>query len=313
MTTIHLTQQTHLSLRCAATIGFFDGVHLGHEYVVSQLLRHAKERGLVSMVVTFDRHPRQVLHADGQPQQLSTLREKETLLRQTGIDYLVVLPFDDQMANLSAHDFMQHVLLEQLGVELLLTGYDNHFGHRTADSSEGFEDYVRYGQALGIEVVCGQPLILDGQAVSSSRIRRLLSEGKVEAAARCLGRHYGLQGQVVHGEQVGRQIGFPTANLSKTSQMIPWRGVYAVEVSLQGSEMPLAGVTNIGMRPTFDGDRQTIETHILDFHREIYDEQITIHFISRLRDEQHFRCADALAGQMAVDVAKAREILKYHL
>lgn len=194
----------------AATIGFFDGVHQGHRFLIDRLCRIARERGMRSMVITFARHPRQVLQTDWQPQLLSTIDEKRELLRQTGIDRVEVLQFDVAMSELSAHDFMQQVLKERLGVELLLTGYDNRFGHNRA---EGFDDYVNYGRELGIEVMAGEPLAVKDTNVSSSRIRKLLQEGDVADAALCLGYPYPLSGCVVHGEQIGRQLGFPWPTL----------------------------------------------------------------------------------------------------
>jgi len=158
MRVISLTEETRLTGSYAATIGFFDGVHLGHRYVLQQLCRQARERGLPSMAITFDRHPRQVVDTSWHPLLLTTLDEKIELLRQTDIDLLVVLPFNEQMACLSARDFMRLVLKERLGVSMLLTGYDNRFGHRTADSHEGFDDYVKYGREIGIDVFCGEGL-----------------------------------------------------------------------------------------------------------------------------------------------------------
>lgn len=299
-------------VEAAATIGFFDGVHRGHQYLVEQLRRLAAERNLLPMVITFDRHPRQVLHADWQPRLLSTLGEKEALLRQTGIDRLEVLPFDEELAALSARDFMRQVLREQLGVRLLLTGYDNHFGHREKDSTEGFADYVRYGQEQGIEVVCGLPLIIDGTSVSSSLVRRKLDEGLVEEASRLLGRPYDLSGTVEHGEQEGRRMGFPTANLHVTTleKLIPAGGVYAVRVQMAGDSRSWAAMTNIGQRPTFgEGHRQTIETHIFGFSGDLYGRRITLSFVRRLRDEQHFSSPEALARQMAIDAEQCKIIL----
>ena len=344
MKTVHLTKDTRLTGDFGATIGFFDGVHRGHQYVVKQLREQATRRGLPSMVVTFDRHPRQVVQSDWQPLLLSTLEEKERLLAQTGIDMLVVLSFDEQMAALSAHDFMQQVLKEQLGVSMLLTGYDNHFGHRQQGKAEGFDDYVAYGREVGIDVVCGFGLQLkdfglqttdfrlqtsdfrlqtidDGGYVSSSLVRRLLGEGRVEEVALCLGRPYEISGIVAHGEQMGRQIGFPTANISiDTHRMIPKRGVYAVRLAPSPSSLiphPSSltlyqGMTNIGMRPTFDGHKLTIETHIFDFHEDLYGRQLTIQFMARLRDEQSFESAEALALQMQHDEQQARKILTPH-
>ncbi|MCR4602264.1 MAG: bifunctional riboflavin kinase/FAD synthetase [Prevotella sp.] len=315
MTTIRLTSGTELGGHYAATIGFFDGVHLGHRYLVEQLMEQACRRHLLSMVITFDRHPRQVIQSEWQPRLLSSLDEKQQLLSATGIDQLVILHFDSCMASLSAHDFMQQVLKRQLAVELLLTGYDNHFGHREPGRQEGFDDYVQYGREMGMDVVCGQPLIIDGLSVSSSLIRRLLCQGRVEKAATCLGHSYQLNGIVVHGEQMGRQMGFPTANMevghlsecSGYAPLIPANGVYAVWVEVEGNR--LRGMTNIGHRPTFEGQQQTIETHIFDFHADLYGQPISIAFVARLRDEQHFDTVSELASQMQKDKERVKKIL----
>ena len=254
------------NVEVAATIGFFDGVHRGHQFLVEQLRSEAQKRGLRSVVVTFDRHPRQVLQPDWHPQLLTTLAEKVRLLRLTGVDDVVVLHFDMQMASLSARDFMQQVLRRQLGVRLLLTGYDNRFGHRTADSNEGFDDYVAYGQQLGVEVLKALPYsplsansddISHATTICSSLIRRLLSEGSVGEAAVCLGRPYALQGTVVHGQQVGRQMGFPTANLQLQDecQLVPQNGVYAVWASLDdalGGASPLTPHLSPLTSPRYD-------------------------------------------------------------
>ena len=213
MKTIYLNEQAEKLPPCVATIGFFDGVHLGHCYIINKVIAIAHSNGLQSMVVTFERHPRQVICSDWHPQLLSTFDEKVALLSKTGIDLLVVLRFDASIATLSAHDFMADVLLRQLNVRKLVIGYDNHFGHRLPDSSEGFSDYVRYGRKLGISVVQGNPIDTADVRVSSSKVRRLLAEGNVEKAYLCLGRPYQLQGWVVRGEHIGTGLGFPTANL----------------------------------------------------------------------------------------------------
>ena len=324
-----LTEDTRLTDSYAATIGFFDGVHVGHRYVLEQLQRLAKEKGLPSMAITFDRHPRQVVDTSWQPLLLTTLDEKIALLQQTGIDVLVVLPFDKRMAQLSARDFMLHVLKERLGVRLLLTGYDNRFGHRTADCHEDFHDYVRYGSEMGIDVVCGKGLQTtdDSHYVSSSLVRRLIAEGCVEEAAKCLGRYYSLRGKVVHGFEQGRKMGFPTANMlvngngltrSDTDtaggcqRLVPKDGVYAVQAilaPLTSHPSPLTGITNIGMRPTFDGHQRSIETHIHDFEGDLYGKDIEIAFVARLRDEQHFESPEELARQMSRDAETAKRTL----
>lgn len=331
MKVLSLTDETRLTGSYAATIGFFDGVHRGHRYVVEQLRRLADARGWPSMVITFDRHPRQVVQTDWHPLLLTTLDEKIRLLATTGIDLLVVLPFDGQMASLSAREFMQRVLVNQLGVRLLLTGYDNRFGHRTADTSEGFADYVRYGNSMGLEVVCGEGLQTSDLKthnsklitqtsglrpyISSSLIRRLLEEGRVAEAAQCLGRDYSLSGTVVHGFQQGRTMGFPTANMllaDDCQRLVPKDGVYAVRVCLTPHTShltPLPAITNIGMRPTFDGHRRTIETYIFDFTGDLYGQTITVLFVDRLRNEQHFASPQDLARQMADDEKAARSRL----
>ncbi|MBO4463522.1 MAG: bifunctional riboflavin kinase/FAD synthetase [Prevotella sp.] len=337
MKVISLTDETRLKGSYAATIGFFDGVHRGHCYVLEQLCQQAKEHGWPSMAITFDRHPRQVVDTAWHPLLLTTLDEKVELLRQTGIDLLVVLPFDEAMARLTAHDFMQQVLKERLGVSLLLTGYDNRFGHRTPDTHEGFSDYVRYGQEMGIEVVCGEGLQVPPflspltsylsphtSHISSSLIRRLISEGRVDEAAQCLGRPYNLCGIVEHGFEQGRKMGFPTANMKVDScRLVPADGVYAVSVHppltppvREGrldaspsifSPSTFTGITNIGMRPTFDGHQRSIETHILDFEGDLYGQRIEIAFVARLRDEKHFDSAEELAQQMARDAEEAKK------
>jgi riboflavin kinase/FMN adenylyltransferase len=308
MKTVFFDSSTALEGRYAATIGFFDGVHLGHRYLIQRLRSEAALRGLQTMAVTFEHHPRQVLQPEWQPQLLTTLNEKAAFLSETGIDMLVVLRFDRSMANLSAHDFMSLILHDRLHAHVLLTGYDNRFGH---DRSEGFADYVRYGRELGIEVLAGDALRIDDCQVSSSVIRRLLSSGRVSEAARCLGRNYSLSGCVIHGQAIGRTLGFPTANVQPADycRLIPASGVYAVTVTVDGSLHPYAGVMNIGTRPTFAGQQQTLEVNILDFTDNLYDRQLTVSFVSRLRDEQHFPTTEALVCQMHRDVEQVRKMI----
>lgn len=293
----------------AATIGFFDGVHQGHRFLINHLKETAKGKGQQTMVITFERHPRQVLHSDWQPQLLTSLDERIALLEQTGIDLLVVLHFNEAMARLSACDFMQQVLHNDLHVATLLTGYDNRFGH---DRSEGFEDYVRYGRQMGLEVLLGKPYHIGNENISSSLVRRLLTHGDVAEAALCLGRPYSLSGCVVHGKQIGRQLGFPTANLQvdDACRLIPMAGVYAVSVSIAGDDRQYQGMMNIGTRPTFEGHRQTLETNIFDFNGDIYERRLTVSFLERLRSEQHFESAEELVRQMEHDAQEVRAILK---
>ncbi len=300
MRTIFLDEATKLSGRTVATVGFFDGVHSGHRYLIDRLKAVARENNCMSMIITFDKHPRQVLNSDYKPMLLSTLDEKLNLLSQTGIDCCVVLPFTADMADLSAHDFMKTILSERLSVATLMIGYDNRFGHRRED---GYEQYVAYGKELGISVIDSDSFSYGNGSVSSSMVRRFISAGDVERAAECLGRPYSLSGMVVHGEAKGRTIGFPTANIvpADADKLIPDGGVYAVLVSLDDSSTMLNGMMNIGSRPTFDGKMQTLEVHIFDFDGDIYKHSLRVFFIKKIRNERCFSSPDELAKQLETD------------
>lgn len=296
-----------MNCKSVATIGFFDGVHRGHRFLINQVKQLAEENGIQSMVVTFDRHPRQVLHSDYMPQMLSTLAEKVDLIRSTGVDRCEVLPFNEQTASLSARDFMLSVLKQRLGVEKLVIGYDNRFGHNRA---EGFDDYVRYGREIGIEVVQAKAFVLNGVNVSSSVVRSFLSEGEVEMAAMCLSYRYSLSGKVVDGVKEGRRLGFPTANISMEGQqkLIPARGAYAVWATLDDGERYPA-MMNIGTRPTFSGGKTTLEVHLLNFSGNLYGRELAVSFVRRLRGEQRFESEKALMRQLEKDSEQTRVCL----
>lgn len=311
MKTIFLNKRLEKAPDSVATIGVFDGVHLGHQLVISKVLEQARQRRLVSTVITFDRSPREVLDPSFRPQLLTTLEEKSDIIASLGVDQLVVLPFTREMASLSAWDFMQQVLSDQLHVKVLFTGYDNRFGH---DRTEGFDDYVRYGEQLGMQVLRGDVELMDGGslAVSSSEIRRLLAdEGRVELMPRYLTRRYVLKGRVMPGEHIGHKIGYPTANLEPegTGKLIPAAGVYAVWAMLDGEQSPRPAMMNIGMRPTFDGHHQTLEVNILGFDGNLYGQTIQVTFVERLRDERKFDSPEALAAQLERDRDRVNEIL----
>lgn len=250
----------------AATIGFFDGVHLGHRFLIDQLKKVADERGLPSAVITFRTHPRAVLHDDYQPKLLNTWEEKLAQLATTGVDYCLVLDFTLELSRFSAAEFITKILAEAFRVKALLIGYDHRFGH---DRAEGFDQYVVYGKALGMDVIQALPYDNGQTKVSSSEVRRLLAEGEVKQAAVLLSYPYSLKGKIVKGHQVGRTIGFPTANLSveDSRKILPGNGVYAVWAVLSGKRYK--GMLSIGNRPTLDdGNSQSIEVYLLDF-REI--------------------------------------------
>lgn len=285
-----------------ATIGFFDGVHLGHRFLIDRVRERAAAQGLGSMVVTFDRHPREVLQADYVPTPLTTPEEKLRLLRDTGVDRVEVLRFTREMAAVPARDFMRTVLRERLGVSALIIGYDNRFGRR--QEGEGFADYVAYGREMGMEVIRAAGYTLaDGTRVSSSLVRRLIASGDVAGAARCLGRRYQIRGTVRDGEHEGRRMGFPTANLEagEQRQLLPANGVYATTVSIDSEKTLHTAMTCIGRRPTFGGDHTTIETHLLHFSGNLYGHEIRLSFDRRIRDERRFESEQALARQLAED------------
>lgn len=286
MNTIHYNDTVQLP-PCVATIGFFDGVHRGHQFLIHHLVETARKDGLQSTVITFDAHPRKVLQADYQPEMLSTLDSKLLLLSKTEVDNAVVLHFDKAMAAMSAREFMQQVLHDHLNVRKLFIGYDHRFGH---NREETFEDYVRYGKEMGIEVIRNEAFQIDGINISSSVIRSFLKEGEVEMAARCLGFPYTLIGKVVNGFHEGRKLGFPTANLdiSHFGQLIPAPGVYAVRVRLENTVVWKRGMMNVGNRPTFNGRLLTLETHIFNFDGDIYDQLLLVSFVKRIRGEQKF-------------------------
>lgn len=297
-----------------ATIGFFDGVHRGHRFLIDRVIEEAQRSGMSSAVITFDRHPREVLQTDYQPDLLSTLDEKLLLLSKTHVDNTVVLHFDASLAALTAHDFMRDVLQGQLKVRKLIIGYDNRFGH---NRSEGFDDYVRYGKELGIEVIRADAFLPDDVRVSSSVIRTCLREGRVEEANRLLGYDYTIESRIVSGYQNGRKMGFPTANLDVTrcQQLLPASGVYAVLVRLKDSVGWKRGMMNIGHRPTFNGRTTSMEVNLFNFSGDLYGQELLVSFISKIRDERKFDSIDALAEQLQHDKVQINKLFDttYHI
>lgn len=289
---------------CAATIGSFDGVHRGHLAMLAELRAAAAAKGLPLMVVTFATHPRRLFDKESAPFQLTPSCEKVKLLEAAGVDICVLLDFDHAMAAMTAARFMEEILVERLGVQLLAVGYDHHFGKPAA--GEGLEQYIAFGKEQGIEVFGTQPFVVDGMAVSSSAVRRALSAGDVAQAALLLGRNYSLAGTVVHGAGIGRVLGFPTANISPADdeQMLPLDGVYETDVMIDGNAFK--GVMNIGVKPTVNGKQRTNEVYIIDFEGDLYGKEIAVQFVRRLRGEQVFDNVNALRFQIEVDVARVK-------
>ncbi len=290
----------------ALAVGNFDGVHLGHAELLRRLADAASRRALVPMVLSFEPHPREFFAPDAAPARLSTLREKLELLSEAGVEQTMICPFNAAFAALSADEFIEQVLVGALRVGHLIVGDDFRFGRgRTGD----FALLQAAGQRHGFTVEAMGSVTVDGERVSSSGVRRALAAGDMERAARLLGRPYVIDGQVVHGQKLGRQIGFATANLRIKHNPLPMTGVFAVEVGGLG-ETPLPGVANLGMRPTVGGTRPLLEAHLFDFARDIYGAHISVRFVHKLRDEQRFPNFDALKAQIAADAAAARAFFK---
>ncbi len=284
------------------TIGFFDGVHLGHRQVIETLVSRARATGREALVITFWPHPRAVLQQDARELRLlTTLEEKKQMLLSLGVDRVEVLPFTRRLASLTAQQFVDEVLIGKFGVEALVAGYDNRIGSDNKPVSE----------IPGIDIIIVGEYIYsprtDINHISSTVIRKKLEEGKVEEAGEMLGYGYTLKGVVVAGNRLGRTLGYPTANMKlyEPLKLVPGNGVYAVDVEVLGREYK--GMTNIGTRPTVGGKSITIETHILDFDEDIYGLPLTIRFRRRIRDEIHFSSLEALKSQLAQDALNCKD------
>lgn len=281
-----------------ATIGMFDGVHLGHATLIAELRRQATLRGMGSAVITFERHPRHVLSPDCNLGMIMPLDERIGAISKHNPDYIVTLDFTRELAALSSARFMQ-MLHDRYGVTVLVMGYNHRFGHDTAMT---FGQYVEQGARLGIEVVKAPEYLGEYAPVSSTIVRGLIAAGKVDDAARCMGHRYRLRGKVVHGYHNGRGIGFPTANIGEVDPMmiLPHNGAYAVLIHIDNQR--LKGMVNIGRRPTLDnGDELSIEVNIFDFDDDIYGKAIELEFVRFLRLEFKMGSVDELRQQLQRD------------
>jgi riboflavin kinase/FMN adenylyltransferase len=299
-----LNQLDQPLVRTVLTIGNFDGVHLGHREIFRRVVNKASELDGTSVVVTFEPHPLRLLAPEKAPLRLNTPEEKVRLIGASCIDILVVLNFDHRLAEMSAEAFVRDILVGNLGVKHLIVGYDYAFGRdRRGDTAFLASQAVIHGFTL--EVL--EPVRAEQQAHSSTMIRKYLQEGRVADAIKILGRHFTLDGEVVHGEGRGRKLGFPTANLETEKEILPRDGVYAVKV--KWCEDYYDAVINIGRCPTFDNSSPTLEIHLIDFTGDLYGERLRIYFVDRLRDEQRFPTVEALQLAVLNDIALARERL----
>ena len=302
----HSLKEIEFSLdACVVTVGMFDGLHLGHISVLQKVLEISKNENIPSVVLTFSNHPQTYFNPTVTNSVLSSLNEKADRLNQLGIDFVIALPFDAYMASLSAYDFASKILIEQLHVKHIVFGYDNHFGHNR-EGSKSFMD-SEFPQIYTHRVT---ESIIQGEVVSSSLIKCKIQQGHIQSAYSLLGYNFHLHGVVIKGDQLGRTIGFPTANLQPdiSDKIIPTHGVYLTRSTVLGKEY--FGMTNIGVRPTVTQNKELrIETHLFNFDLDIYDEEITVEFIDRLRDERKFDSFPALVDQLNQDRLHAMSLL----
>jgi riboflavin kinase / FMN adenylyltransferase len=293
-----------LSKRSAVTVGTFDGVHLGHQEVLDELVHVASERGERSVLVSFDPHPLKIVRPNEAPRLLTTPKEKEAIIAQYGIDVVSHVPFTYELSQYSPERFVSEILVKRFGLAHLVIGYDHGFGKGRSGDVETLREI---GAKMGFEVDVVEPFQLDGDNVSSSKIRAALQAGDVRLAARGLGRPYSLWGIVVRGEGIGGPgLGMPTANIEirEEDKLLPKDGIYAVRAN------GMNGVAHLGPRPTFEGVSATIEVHLLDFSGDLYGKTLTLEFVERIRDIEKFGSMGDLADAMRDDASEARKILQ---
>ena len=297
---LHNLQPHHRG--CVATIGKFDGVHLGHRAVLAQLSRHAERLGLPAVVIVFEPQPGEFFAPEKAPPRLTRFRHKYELLKTAGLDRLMCLSFNRALCSMSAEQFIQQVLLDGLGVQHFVIGDDFRFG---SDRAGDFELLQQFGKQHGFGVERTQTHQCEGQRVSSSRVRDSLQNNALADAGQLLGRPYSIKGKVVVGQQLGRTLGVPTANIKMLRYTPPLRGVYAIEA--HSDERSWQGVANIGLRPTVGGTRPVLEAHLFDYSGDLYGSQLDIRFSQFIRPEQKFAGLDELKAAIAADIELARQ------
>jgi len=304
---IKSTLESYSKNNSVVTIGTFDGVHIGHQKIISQLVELAQLHNLHAAVLTFFPHPRMVLQKDANIKLINTIDEKSKLLEDFGVDHLVIKEFTKEFSRLTALEFVRDVLVNKLHVKHIIIGYDHRFGrNRTAN----INDLKEFGDTYGFKVTEISAQDIDAVTVSSTKIRTALEAGNINIANTYLGYNFMLSGKVVKGKRLGKQIGFPTANMDiqEAYKLIPKKGVYVVKSSFDN--IAVYGMMNIGTNPTVNGEAQSIEVHFFDFDSDIYDVKIEVQLLKRLRDEQKFNSIDALKAQLHLDKAASLDFLK---
>jgi riboflavin kinase/FMN adenylyltransferase len=289
---------------CAVTIGNFDGVHRGHQAMFARLKAAAAERGLPTAVMTFEPHPREVFTPAQAPARLTSLREKIELFKSHDIDRMVLARFSRRFASLSAEEFIERILISGIQARWILIGDDFRFGAKRAGD---FALLKQYGEARGFEVESLPSVLLEGVRVSSTAVREALAQGELSRAAQFLGRPYSISGRVVHGDKLGQELGYPTANIQMKHNKPPLSGIFAVELcGIDGGRLP--GVASLGVRPTVkQNGAATLEVHVFDFHERIYGAHVRVDFLHKLRDEEKYPDLPTLIAQIARDVADAKD------
>ncbi|HMQ03158.1 MAG TPA: bifunctional riboflavin kinase/FAD synthetase [Pyrinomonadaceae bacterium] len=307
MKIFHGTENANIQKPTVLTLGVFDGLHLGHQKIMHTVVNRAKEVDAVATAITFDPHPRAVLHPDSAPPLLQTLDQRLANLELLGIEQAIVIPFDKDFASQPAERFVSRIINERLQAKEVHLGKDFAFGKGRGGNIDLLR---RVSEELGFLAEEVDEVRLRGNRISSSKIRHLLNEGRVNLARRMLGRPYGVEGVIVRGERRGHAIGFPTANLRPHNRVIPKFGVYATATLVDGTW--LRSITNIGVRPTFGKDLEpSIESYIFDFDRELYGDVLRVRFLHRIRDERKFNGIDELRAQIESDSARARNYFRH--
>lgn len=303
-------QQLPIFQKAVITIGTFDGVHTGHRQIIQLLNQEAKEIGGESVIITFYPHPRKVVNNGKQEiQTLNTLKEKTALLDEAGVSNLVIIPFDETFAQQSANAYVEKFLVEKFHPHTIIIGYDHRFGNGRQGDYHLLEDL---GKQFGFYVKEIPGHMLNEVAVSSTRIRHALQHCQLDEANELLGYPYYFEGHVIHGNKLGRTIGYPTANIQieDGEKLIPGNGVYAVMVQINNEGIYLNGMMNIGLKPTIGGTRRSIEVNIFDFNQDIYGQNLRVHLIKYLREEQKFNQLEKLQEQLGKDEANSRAVFK---
>jgi riboflavin kinase/FMN adenylyltransferase len=307
---IHSLSNYHHTEKTVVTIGTFDGVHIGHQKIIEQLVETSKRLGRKSALLTFFPHPRMVLQKEASIELINTIDERADLLSRTGLDYLIIHPFSIEFSRLTALDFVRKVLINQLNTSKLIIGYDHHFGKNREGN---IEQLTEYSHLYNFEVEEIPAQDVNDVAVSSTKIRKALSEKNIKTANKYLGYHFMLNGTVVNGKQLGGKIGFPTANLSikEDYKLIPKTGVYVVQSKIDNHTV--FGMMNIGFRPTLEGKHQTIEVHFFDFNKDLYNQDLTVEILYFLRDEEKFDSLEKLIVQLKEDKKTALYYIENNL